>query len=129
MFLLDAPTARDLLDALRLYEGRLVGSGRRLSPGAREIRCVAERSLAVLTVQPSPVGEQRADNEPMQLMTLRDVAFALQSSDSTVKRLVSSGDLTAVHVGRSVRVRPADLQQYIDDLADGAGQPTQEKTA
>jgi excisionase family DNA binding protein len=117
-FMFDEPTARALLDALRIYEGRLMGSGQRLPSGVLEIRAVAERSVRALTVQPSEEVVDRADTGGVtQLLTIRDVAFALQASDSTVKRLVASGELTSVHVGRSLRVRPGDLQEYINSLA------------
>ena len=121
LFLFDPMVAMELVEALRIYEGRLQGTGRRLSPGIREIVLLAERSARVRTDQPStPVGTL-ADNECVnRLLTFRDVADTLACSDSTVKRLVTSGELASVHVGRSVRVRPADLQQYINDLASVA---------
>lgn len=37
-------------------------------------------------------------------------------SESTVKRLVRDGELDAVHIGRSARIRADDLRQYVADL-------------
>lgn len=127
LFLFDPVVAMELVEAFRIYEGRLQGTGRRLSPGTREIVSIAERSVRVRTGQPSAHLDNAADNECVnRLLTVRDVADTLSCSDSTVKRLVSSGELRSVHVGRSVRVRPADLQQYINDLASVADATTEE---
>jgi excisionase family DNA binding protein len=43
------------------------------------------------------------------------VADALQVSTKTARRLVASGDLPAVRVGRLVRVQPDDLRRFIAD--------------
>jgi excisionase family DNA binding protein len=51
-----------------------------------------------------------------QLLTVEDVADALKASETTAKRLISSGKLPSVHIGRSVRVRPSDLQKFIEAL-------------
>jgi len=50
-----------------------------------------------------------------QLLTLQQVADRLQVSMSTVRRLVSAGDLVAVRIGRNLRVRPEDLAAYIEE--------------
>jgi excisionase family DNA binding protein len=49
-----------------------------------------------------------------QLLTLQQVADRLQVSMSTVRRLVDSGKLKAVRIGRNLRVRPEDLAVYIE---------------
>lgn len=118
MFLLDPATARDVIDALRLLEGRLISSSRRLSAGALELRTVAEVSLRSLTVGPSPtptVAGQDGDVDPY-LMTLDEVKHRLNVGLTTVKAAIRAGDLAAVHVGRSVRVHSEDLAAYMERL-------------
>jgi excisionase family DNA binding protein len=36
-------------------------------------------------------------------------------AELTVRRLIKAGKLRAVHVGRRVMVREADLEKYLDD--------------
>jgi len=38
----------------------------------------------------------------------------LQVVPLTVRRLIKSGKLKASHVGRRIRIRPADLDKYLD---------------
>jgi excisionase family DNA binding protein len=47
------------------------------------------------------------------LLTVRDVARRLQIHEVTVRRHILSGRLKAVRVGKSVRVTPEDLQEYL----------------
>ena len=118
MLLFDPATARDVLDALRLLEGRLVTSGRRLSAGAVELRTVAEASLRSLTVGLSPQGAAGAhdgDVDPY-LLTLDEVKHRLHVGLTTVKEAIGRGDLRAVHLGRAVRVHSEDLAAYMDRL-------------
>lgn len=118
----DPATARDLLDALRYFEGRLLVSGRRLSDGALEIRRLCERSLRVTGDQPAaPACGPAEDDRVLALLDYQDVADRMHVSVSTVKRRVRSGELPAVRIGPNVRVRPADLAAYIADLP--AAQP------
>ena len=49
-----------------------------------------------------------------QLLTLQQVADRLQVSMSTIRRLADAGDLKLVRIGRNLRVRPDDLQTYIE---------------
>jgi len=112
----DEATARDLLDAFRQLERRLIGGSRQLSPGARLLRAVAERSLAILSdacvaSPPDPVNDRL-----MKLLTIPDVGAVLQQSVPKVRRLIDSGELKAVKTGRNVRVRPEDLDAYIAAL-------------
>jgi excisionase family DNA binding protein len=48
------------------------------------------------------------------LLTAQEVADLLRVSSMTVYRLIRSGELPAVRVGRSYRVRRDDLHQYLD---------------
>ena len=118
MLLFDPATARDVLDALRLLEGRLMTSGRRLSVGAVELRTVAEASLRSLTVGLSSqdaAGAHDGDVDPY-LLTLDEVKQRLHVGLTTVKEAINRGELRAVHLGRAVRVHSEDLAAYMDQL-------------
>lgn len=49
-----------------------------------------------------------------QLLTAAEVAEQLRVSTMTVYRLIRSGELPAVRVGRNYRVRADDLDEYLD---------------
>lgn len=51
-----------------------------------------------------------------RLLTYEDAASALACSDRSVKRLVAGGQLRAVRVGGTARIRLADLDAYVDGL-------------
>jgi excisionase family DNA binding protein len=69
---------------------------------------------------PNPAGpsnEGRAMSQTIpypQFLTVEEVAKALRVVPLTVRRLIKSGKLKASHVGRRVRIRPADLDKYLD---------------
>ena len=47
------------------------------------------------------------------LLTIADVARRLQVSERAVRRWIAEGRLAVVHLGRAVRVRPADLAHIL----------------
>ena len=47
------------------------------------------------------------------LLTVAEVAELFRVSSMTVYRLIRNGELPAVRVGRSYRVREEDLQSYL----------------
>ncbi len=49
-----------------------------------------------------------------RFLTVSEVARVLRVSNMTVYRLVNSGQLGAVRVGRSYRIREADVQRYLE---------------
>ena len=49
-----------------------------------------------------------------QLLTAAEVADQLRVSTMTIYRLIRSGELPAVRVGRNYRVRDEDLTAYLD---------------
>ena len=53
---------------------------------------------------------------PRLLEDLEGAAAALKLSESSVKRLVSTGELHAIHCGKLLRFRVADLQTFVDRL-------------
>ena len=54
-------------------------------------------------------------------LTVSEVAQMLRISNMTVYRLISSGQLPAVRVGKSYRVREEDLDRYLGERFTEAG--------
>ena len=54
-------------------------------------------------------------------MTVAEVAQLMRVSTMTVYRLIKSGELPAVRVGRSYRLRPSDIDRYLGDRYTEAG--------
>jgi len=61
----------------------------------------------------------------IKLLRLTEVADRLDVSMPTVRRLVKDGKIKSVRVGRVLRVRPLDLESYIQgSINQAAGQAT-----
>lgn len=54
-------------------------------------------------------------------LTVAEVAGQLRVSNMTVYRLVQSGDLAAVRVGRSYRIREDDVDRFLAERYTQAG--------
>lgn len=54
-------------------------------------------------------------------MTVGEVAAVLRVSTMTVYRLINAGELPAVRIGRSFRLRQEDLDRYLSDRFTRAG--------
>ncbi len=52
-------------------------------------------------------------SEPVQLLTLAQVAQRLALSRRTVQRLIAAGELRAVRFGRAVRVTERELAAFV----------------
>ena len=50
---------------------------------------------------------------PARLLRVNDVADRLSVAGVTVRRLISRGDLKAIRVGKAIRVRPEDVESYL----------------
>jgi excisionase family DNA binding protein len=50
---------------------------------------------------------------PTRLLTGKDVAQMLKISSSQAYKLMRRGELPAVRIGRSIRVKPEDLETFI----------------
>ena len=48
-----------------------------------------------------------------KLLKANDVAKLLNISTAYAYKLISTGELPSVHLGRSVRVRPQDVEEFI----------------
>jgi excisionase family DNA binding protein len=57
------------------------------------------------------------ENRPRRLLSIRDVAEILNTSEKTVYRLIDkgNGELRAIRIGGVWRIDPADLQDFIRD--------------
>ena len=56
----------------------------------------------------------------VRLLKIEEAAEIMGLSRSFVYRLVKSGGLPAARFGSAVRIRPADLDRYIDSKVNGA---------
>ena len=52
-----------------------------------------------------------------RLLNAQDVAAALNMGLSTIYQLVERGELASIRIGRSVRIRPEDLEKFIESKA------------
>ena len=58
-----------------------------------------------------------ADSSPVsgdRLLTVAEVADHMRVSNMTVYRLIKSGTLPALRVGKNYRIRARDLESYLD---------------
>lgn len=56
-----------------------------------------------------------------RFLTVGEVAAALRVSNMTVYRLIGAGQLPAVRVGKSYRLREDDVDKYLADRYTEAG--------
>lgn len=54
-------------------------------------------------------------------LTPREVAESLRVSDMTVYRLIKSGELRALRIGKSYRISAEDFDAYLSDRFTEAG--------
>ena len=62
-----------------------------------------------------------AERSPGTFLTVAEVARGLQVSNMTIYRLVTSGRLPAVRIGRSYRIREDDVRRYLNARYMDAG--------
>ncbi|WP_428306483.1 helix-turn-helix domain-containing protein [Lacipirellula sp.] len=82
---------------------------REWTPAAQPIevrRYLAAAIAATKTQVPEPSTED--------YFTVKQVAEKLQISERSVARMIDKG-LTTVKVGKSIRIKPADLEQFLSD--------------
>jgi excisionase family DNA binding protein len=56
----------------------------------------------------------------MELLTVREVAQELRVSPMTVRRHITAGRLSAVRVGRSIRIRRDAVERFTEPVAPAA---------
>ena len=64
---------------------------------------------------------QQLDTTHTRFLTVGEVAAILRVSNMTVYRLINGGDLPAVRIGRSFRLRQEDLDSYLAARVTKAG--------
>jgi excisionase family DNA binding protein len=64
---------------------------------------------------------QQLDTEHTRFFTVAEVAAVLRVSNMTVYRLINAGQLPAVRIGRSFRLRQEDLDHYLSEQLTRAG--------
>jgi excisionase family DNA binding protein len=64
---------------------------------------------------------QSFEGTQSRFMTVGEVASVLRVSNMTVYRLINAGELPAVRIGRSFRLRAEDLDRYLADRFTKAG--------
>jgi excisionase family DNA binding protein len=69
----------------------------------------------------APAADGSPPPGPPLLLRVSDVCDQLGLSRASVQRLLSSGAIRSVQIGRSRRVLYADLQQFVDALGGGDG--------
>ena len=55
------------------------------------------------------------------LLTVSEVAATMRVSNMTVYRLIKSGQLSAIRVGKNYRIRRADVGRYLNERAVHTG--------
>lgn len=64
---------------------------------------------------------EQSGSTTMKFLTVSEVAALLRVSNMTVYRLINSGELPAVRIGRSFRLREDDLDRYLHECLTKAG--------
>jgi len=83
--------------------------GREVLDGFREYNDKEYTHMATLSNSVDAV-----DGRERRLLRIEDVADRLAISRSMAWKLIAIGQLRSLRIGRSVRVRPADLDAYVD---------------
>jgi excisionase family DNA binding protein len=52
-----------------------------------------------------------------RLLRIQQVSETLSVSSSMAFKLVATGQLRSIRIGRAIRIRPADLEAYIEQAA------------
>jgi excisionase family DNA binding protein len=66
------------------------------------------------------MGRSRYVGEP--LLTVGEVASTMRVSNMTIYRLIKSGQLPAIRVGKNYRVRESDMNQYLSERSVHPGE-------
>ncbi len=89
---------------------------KKAAPPAKAKRVLGNRAKAKkATPYPKPIEEVGAlpPLDPNRLLKPQEAADRLTVSLSTLRRLIKSGRLPVVRVGHAIRIRPADLEEFL----------------
>lgn len=70
-----------------------------------------------MNLNATPHNNHIAPETPPKLLTRHEAAHALSSCLRTVDEAIASGDLEIIRIGRSVRIRPSALEDFIEARA------------
>jgi len=84
------------------------------------LRSAGERLSSSSQAEKGPTNVSQLD-ERRHFMTVAEVAQLMRVSTMTVYRLIKAGELSAIRVGRSYRLRPDDVDRYLGDRYTEAG--------
>lgn len=62
-----------------------------------------------------------ANNAPQLLLTVEEAADRLRICRSNMYKLISSGEVDSIQIGRLRRVIPSALEDYVQRLTSGNG--------
>jgi excisionase family DNA binding protein len=103
----------------RAVDSYVVGLRRNGIAVPPELAALVAAFTASSRLQPTGRAEDHDDDDAGRMPLLLDydeVGQLLGVSDRTVQRLVADGALPSVTIGRSRRVRPEDLREYVNEL-------------
>jgi excisionase family DNA binding protein len=63
-----------------------------------------------------PILSRWRDGDEDQLLTVGEVCDAMRVSNMTVYRLIRSGELPAIRLGKTYRVRESEVERYLSSL-------------
>lgn len=99
--------------ALDLLARRLRSDGLQPSAALRSMRHSLSRTdLNRLEPTNRTIGAERVDDGPV-LYDIAEVADRLRLNARSVERLIATGELPSLSIGRARRVRPSDLVEFI----------------
>jgi excisionase family DNA binding protein len=77
--------------------------------------------LTIVANESCPLPKVTLVDEEHRLLTVREVADAMRVSTMTVYRLIRSGALSAIRVGKHFRIRTRDLEDYLEAQSTRGG--------
>lgn len=114
---LDVTTAAHLVHAIDRWQAECRRDAVRVPPGLLQLRGLIQVTAGHNGSTSPPPGDLPHTSAVTPLLLSFDhAADVLEVSHSTVKRLVRTGQLPAVKVGGSPRIRKADLDAYVAGL-------------
>src|SRR5947207_2936474 len=90
-------------------------------PGAATLCAFHMSNSGVQSPQARSRGGRVESHARARFLTVAEVAELMRVSTMTVYRLIKGGDLAAVRVGKSYRVREDDVDRYLGSRYNAAG--------
>ena len=76
---------------------------------------MTERMMPQMSTEGKPMAV--VDGGTVRLLRIEEIAERLSVSRSMAWKIIALGQLRSVRIGRAVRVRPQDLEDYLADAA------------